>query len=159
MSEISKLSMGLKWWVGLMTAKTFFMDDLNGATKLNKIQLACVPFLSYGHSMAFMIDIGSFRHILWSYYIQVITYNTCPEYGYYSICVLRSELYCHTLGLIFNFLFRLEALVVPGSLNKRCGLFNLGKKSQTNLYSVVGKSANLNILMASHLNRTFLEKH
>ena len=24
MSEISKLSMGLKWWVGLMTAKTFF---------------------------------------------------------------------------------------------------------------------------------------
>ena len=109
--------------------------------------------------MAFMIDIGSFRHILWSYYIQVITYNTCPEYGYYRICVLRSELYCHTLGLIFNFLFRLEALVVPGSLNKRCGLFNLGKKSQTNLYSVVGKSANLNILMASHLNRTFLEKH
>ena len=142
-----------------MTAKTFFMDDLNGATKLNKIQLACVPFLSYGHSMAFMIDIGSFRHILWSYYIQVITYNTCPEYGYYRICVLRSELYCHTLGLIFNFLFRLEALVVPGSLNKRCGLFNLGKKSQTNLHSVVGKSANLNILMASHLNRTFLEKH
>ena len=142
-----------------MIAKTFFMDDLNGATKLNKIQLACVPFLSYGHSMAFMIDIGSFRHILWSYYIQVITYNTCPKYRYYRICVLRSELYCHTLGLIFNFLFRLEALVVPGSLNKRCGLFNLGKKSQTNLYSVVGKSANLNILMASHLNRTFLEKH
>ena len=33
--------------------------------------------------MAFMIDIGSFRHILWSYYIQVITSNTCPEYGYY----------------------------------------------------------------------------
>ena len=90
------------------------MDDLNGATKLNKIQLACVPFLSYGHSMAFMIDIGSFRHILWSYYIQVITSNTCPEYGYYRFCVLRSELYCHTLGLIFNFLFRLEALVVPG---------------------------------------------
>ena len=135
MSEISKLSMGLKWWVGLMTAKTFFMDDLNGATKLNKIQLACVPFLSYGHSMAFMIDIGSFRHILWSYYIQVITSNTCPEYGYYRICVRRSELYCHTLGLIFNFLFRLEALVVPGSLNKRCGLFNLGKKSQTSVFS------------------------
>ena len=135
MSEISKLIMGLKWWVGLMTAKTFFMDDLNGATKLNKIQLARVPFLSYGHSMAFMIDIGSFRHILWSYYIQVITSNTCPEYGYYRICVLRSELYCHTLGLIFNFLFRLEALVVPGSLNKRCGLFNLGKKSQTSVFS------------------------
>ena len=111
------------------------MDDLNGATKLNKIQLACVPFLSYGHSMAFMIDIGSFRHILWSYYIQVITSNICPEYGYYRICVLRSELYCHTLGLIFNFLFRLEALVVPGSLNKRCGLFNLGKKSQTSVFS------------------------
>ena len=33
--------------------------------------------------MAFMIHIGSFRHILWSYYIQVITSNTCPEYGYY----------------------------------------------------------------------------
>ena len=62
-------------------SKNIFMDDLNGATKLNKIQLACVPFLSYGHSMAFMIDIGSFRHILWSYYIQVITSNTCPEYG------------------------------------------------------------------------------
>ena len=135
MSEISKLSMGLKWWVGLMTAKTFFMDDLNGATKLNKIQLACVPFLSYGHSMAFMIDIGSFRHILWSYYIQVITSNTCPEYGYYRICVLRTELYCHTLGLIFNFLFRLEALLVPGSFNKRCGLLNLGKKSQTSVFS------------------------
>ena len=135
MSEISKLSMGLKWTVGLMTAKTFFMDDLNGATKLNKIQLACVPFLSYGHSRAFMIDIGSFRHILWSYYIQVITSNTCPEYLYYRICVLRSELYCHTLGLIFNFLFRLEVLVVPGSLNKRCGLFNLGKKSQTSVFS------------------------
>ena len=132
-----------------MTAKTFFINDLNGATKLNKIQLACVPFLSYGHSMAFMIDIGSFRHILWPYYIQVITSNTCPEYGYYRICVLRSELYCHTLGLIFNFLFRLEALVVPGSLNKRCGLFNLGKKARPVL-SVVGKSANLNILMASH---------
>ena len=51
MSEIAKWSMGLKWWVGLMTAQTFFMDDLNGATKLNKIQLACVPFLSSGHSM------------------------------------------------------------------------------------------------------------
>ena len=38
-------------------SKNIFMDDLNGATKLNKIQLACVPFLSYGHSMAFMIDI------------------------------------------------------------------------------------------------------
>ena len=106
MSEISKLSMGLKWWVGLMTAKTFFMGDTNGATKLHKMQLACVPFLSYGHSMAFMIDIGSFRHILWSYYIQVITSNTCPEYGYYRICVLRSELYCHTLGLIFKFPFQ-----------------------------------------------------
>ena len=116
-------------------SKNIFMDDLNGATKLNKIQLACVPFLSYGHSMAFMIDIGTFRHILWSYYIQVITSNTCPEYGYYRICVLRSELYCHTLGLIFNFLFRLEALVVPGSLNKRCGLLNLGKKSQTSVFS------------------------
>ena len=108
--------------------------------------------------MAFMIDIGSFRHILWSYYIQVITSNTCPEYGYYRICVLRSELYCHTLGLIFKFLFRLEAHVVPGSLNKDVAFSIWGKKARP-VYSVVGKSANLNILMASYLNRTFLEKN
>ena len=46
---------------------------------------------------------------------------------------------------------------MSGSLNKRCGLFSLGKKARQ-VYSVVGKSANLNILMASHLKRTFLEK-
>ena len=102
--------------------------------------------------------VGKPQHVLIEWYIQVITSNTCPEYGCYRSCILRSELYCHALGLIFNFLFRLEALVVPGSLNKRCGLFNLGKKARP-VYSVVGTSANLNILMASHLDRTFLEKH
>ena len=65
MSEILKLSMGLKWWVGLMAANTFFMEGLNGATKLNETSLHTgVPFLFYGHSMAFIISIGSFRHTL-----------------------------------------------------------------------------------------------